>query len=48
VSRAIFPAFWVVADRVERRRLPRAAVTAALAGSLSRCAALFVNWYDIF
>jgi hypothetical protein len=44
----IFPAFWVLADLIERRRLPRAAVVAALAGGLSLCTVLFVNWYDIF
>jgi hypothetical protein len=44
----IFPAFWVLADLIERRRLPRAAVAAVLAGGLSLCTVLFVNWYDIF
>jgi hypothetical protein len=44
----IVPAFWVLADLIERRRLPRAAVTAALAGGLALCTILFVNWYDIF
>ena len=44
----IFPAFWVLADQIERRRLSRAAVVAVLAGSLALCTVLFVNWYDIF
>jgi hypothetical protein len=44
----IFPAFWVLADLIERRRLPRAAVVAVLAGGLALCTVLFVNWYDIF
>ncbi len=44
----IFPAFWVLADLVERRRLPRTGVVAALAAGLSLCTVLFVNWYDIF
>jgi hypothetical protein len=44
----IFPAFWVLADLVERRRLPRTAVAAALAGGLALCTILFINWYDIF
>ena len=44
----IFPAFWVLADLIERRRLPRTAVVAVLAGGLSLCTVLFVNWYHIF
>jgi hypothetical protein len=44
----IFPAFWILADLVERRRLPRAALVAAFAGGLSLLTVLFVNWYDIF
>jgi hypothetical protein len=44
----VFPAFWVLADLIERRRLPRAAAVAVLAGGLSLCTVLFVNWYDIF
>ena len=47
-SAVIFPAFWVLADLVERGRLPRAAVAAAFAGGLSLCTVLFINWYDIF
>jgi hypothetical protein len=44
----IFPSFWILADLVERRRLPRTAVVAAFAGGLSLLTVLFVNWYDIF
>jgi hypothetical protein len=44
----IFPAFWILADLVERGRLPRAALVAAFAGGLSLLTVLFVNWYDIF
>jgi Mannosyltransferase (PIG-V) len=44
----IFPSFWVLADLVQRGRLPRAAVVAAFAGGLSLLTVLFVNWYDIF
>jgi hypothetical protein len=44
----IFPAFWILADLVERGRVPRAALVAAFAGGLSVLTVLFVNWYDIF
>lgn len=44
----IFPAFWILADLVERGRLPRAASVAAFAGGLSLLTVLFINWYDIF
>jgi Mannosyltransferase (PIG-V) len=44
----IFPSFWVLADLVERRRLPRSALVAVFAGGLSLLTVLFVNWYDIF
>ncbi|MEP6475759.1 MAG: mannosyltransferase family protein [Actinomycetota bacterium] len=44
----IFPSFWVLADLVDRRRLPRTLVVAAFAGGLSLLTVLFVNWYDIF
>ena len=47
-SVVIFPVSWVVADLVERRRVPRTAVVATLAAGLSLCTVLFVNWYDIF
>lgn len=47
-SVVIFPAFWVLADLVERGRLSRTAVVAALAGGLALCTILFINWYDIF
>lgn len=44
----IFPSFWILADLVERGRLPRAALVAVFAGGLSLLTVLFVNWYDIF
>ena len=44
----LFPAFWVLADLVERGRLPRTAVASALTGGLALCTILFINWYDIF
>jgi hypothetical protein len=43
-----FPAFWVLADLIQRRRLPRAALIGAFASGLCLCTVLFVNWYDIF
>jgi hypothetical protein len=44
----IFPAFWVLADATERRRLPHTAVVATFAGGLSLLAVLFMNWWHIF
>ncbi len=44
----IFPAFWVLADAAERRRLPNTAIVATFAGGLSLLAVLFVNWWHIF
>ena len=43
----LFPAFWVMARAVERRRLPEPLVV-AVRGRLSLLAALFINWCDIF
>ncbi|MGZ8631074.1 MAG: mannosyltransferase family protein [Actinomycetota bacterium] len=44
----VFPAFWVMARAVERRRLPAPAVVAVFAGGYALLAALFVNWWDVF
>ena len=44
----IFPAFWVLADAAERRRLPHTAIVATFAGGLSLLAVLFTNWWHIF
>jgi mannosyltransferase PIG-V len=44
----IFPAFWVLADAAERRRLPHSAIVAAFAGGFSLLAVLFMNWWYIF
>jgi hypothetical protein len=44
----IFPAFWVLARAVDRRRLPEPAVVATFAGGYALLAALFVNWWDVF
>jgi hypothetical protein len=44
----VFPAFWVLADAAERRRLPHTAVVAAFAGGFSLLAVLFMNWWYIF
>jgi hypothetical protein len=44
----IFPAFWVLADAAERRRLPHAAIVATFAGGFSLLAVLFMNWWYIF
>jgi hypothetical protein len=44
----IFPAFWVMADAVERRRLPHTAVVATFAGGFSLLTVLFTNWWHIF
>jgi hypothetical protein len=44
----IFPAFWVLARAVERRRIPEPALVAAFAGSYALLGALFVTWWDVF
>jgi hypothetical protein len=44
----VFPAFWVMARAVERRRLPEPAVVATFAGGYALLAALFVNWWNVF
>jgi hypothetical protein len=44
----IFPAFWVLARAVDRRRLPEPLVVATFAGGYALLAALFVNWWDVF
>jgi hypothetical protein len=44
----IFPAFWVMADAAERRRLPHTAIVATFAGGLSLLTVLFTNWWHIF
>ncbi len=44
----IFPAFWVLADAAERRRLPHTAIVAGFAGGFSLLAVLFMNWWYIF
>jgi Gpi18-like mannosyltransferase len=44
----IFPAFWVVARAVERRRLPEPLVVGAFAGGYGIAGLLFINWWHIF
>jgi len=44
----IFPAFWVMADATERRKLPSGAVIAPFAVGLGLLAVLFMNWWYIF
>jgi hypothetical protein len=44
----IFPAFWVLARAVERRRIPEAALVATFAGGYALLGALFVTWWDVF
>jgi hypothetical protein len=44
----VFPAFWVLADLVERKRLPHTAVVATFAGGLGLLSVLFINWWHIF
>jgi hypothetical protein len=44
----IFPAFWVMADSTERRRLPATLVVACFAAGLGLSATLFMNWWYIF
>jgi hypothetical protein len=44
----LFPAFWVLADLAEHRRIPRTALVASFAAGLGLLTVLFINWYDIF
>jgi hypothetical protein len=44
----VFPAFWVIADATERRKIPHTAVVASFAAGLGVLATLFVNWWYIF
>jgi Mannosyltransferase (PIG-V) len=44
----IFPAAWVLAQAVARRRIPDSAVVAAFAGGYALLGALFVTWWDVF
>ena len=44
----LFPAFWVLARAVERRRLPEPLVVATFAGGYALLAALFINWWYVF
>jgi hypothetical protein len=44
----IFPAFWVLALAVERKRLPESLVTGTFAAGYGILALLFVNWWHIF
>ncbi|MEO8424947.1 MAG: mannosyltransferase family protein [Actinomycetota bacterium] len=44
----IFPAFWILADAAERRKLPHTAIVATFAGGLALLTVLFTNWWYIF
>jgi mannosyltransferase PIG-V len=44
----VFPAFWVIAVAVERRKLPDGAVTAVFAGGYVLLGLLYLNSYSIF
>ena len=44
----IFPAFWVMADAAERRRIPHTAILAGFAMGYGLLAVLFMNWWYIF
>jgi hypothetical protein len=44
----VFPAFWVIAVGVERRRLPEPLVVGSFAAGYGICALLFMNWWHIF
>jgi Mannosyltransferase (PIG-V) len=44
----IFPAFWVIAAGVERRRIPEPLVTGIFAAGYGILALLFMNWWHIF
>jgi len=44
----VFPAFWVIARAVGRRRIPEALVTASFAAGYGVLVVLFINWRFIF
>ena len=44
----IFPAFWMMARAVERRRVPEPLVVATFAGAYALLGGLFVTWWDVF
>lgn len=44
----LFPAFWAMAEALERRRVPRWGAAAVGATGLGLLVPLFVNWYYIF
>jgi hypothetical protein len=44
----IFPAFWVMADAVERRWVPEPLAVGVFSGGYALLAALFVNWWNVF
>jgi Mannosyltransferase (PIG-V) len=44
----LFPAFWVLARAVERRRIPEPLVVVTFAGGYALLAALFINWWHVF
>lgn len=44
----IFPAFWVMADATERRRIPNTAIVTGFAMGYGLLAVLFMNWWYIF
>jgi hypothetical protein len=44
----LFPAFWVIADLVERGKVPRGAILGVFAAGFSTLALLFMNWYYVF
>lgn len=44
----LFPAFWVIAIGVERRRLPEPLVTGVFVAGYGVLALLFMNWWHIF
>jgi Gpi18-like mannosyltransferase len=44
----LFPAFWVLARSIERRRLPEPLVVATFAGGYALLTVLFINWWHVF
>lgn len=44
----VFPAFWVMAAGVERRRVPEPLITGVFAAGYGILALLFINWWHIF